>query len=65
VQIGFGPVTSSLRVYDLLWKSNLLDSTPWTPLNLNVPGNYDRSPMWISIDPVAKQGYYRNEVKLP
>ena len=59
-----GPWTSTRRLYDLWWKSNLMDTT-WMPIGLDVPGNYDGSAVILTIDGIPPKAAIRSGVKLP
>ena len=56
--------TSTRRVYDLMWKTNLMDTT-WTPVGLNLPGNYDGSAVDLTVSGDAGQIFYRSSVTVP
>ena len=65
VSFTMGPLTSPLRVYDLWWKTNLLDELPWQPLGLNVPGAYDRSPITLTVTNACSEVFYKTGVRVP
>jgi len=56
--------TSTGRFYDVFWATSLINST-WTPLNLNVTGNQDNSPVMLKVTNDAALRYYRTGAKLP
>jgi hypothetical protein len=64
VSVQVGPGTSTRREYDLSWKTNLLDAS-WTPVGLDVPGNYDGSAVTLSVSNSVPNIFYRSAVKLP
>ena len=56
--------TSTGRVYDVLWKTNLLpDSLPWNPYGFNLPGS--GSGVVLSVTNTTTERYLRTGVKLP
>ena len=56
--------TSTGRLYDVYWATSLLNST-WNPMNKNIAGNPDNSPVVLKITNDAAQRYYRTGAKLP
>jgi len=56
--------TSTGRLYDVYWATSLFNST-WTPMNLNVSGNPDNSPIMLKVTNDAALRYYRTGAKLP
>jgi len=64
VTINAGPRTSTRRVYDLWWKTNLMDAA-WNPLSLNLPGNYDGSSVTLTASNTAQRLFYKSGVKMP
>ena len=62
VQLHVDP-SSTGRVYDIFWRTNLLDASEWTGLNLNLPGNGGN--LVLSVTNSTDQRYYRTGVKLP
>ncbi|MBT3192908.1 MAG: hypothetical protein HN341_10170 [Verrucomicrobia bacterium] len=59
-----GPGTSTQREYDLLWKTNLLD-TAWTPVGFDAPGAYDGGILTLGVGSSFSQLFLKSEVKLP
>jgi hypothetical protein len=58
------PQTTNSRVYDVWCSSNLLEGS-WVPLQKDVPGNADGSPVLLTITNTAAYRYYRVGVKVP
>jgi hypothetical protein len=56
--------TSTGRLYDVYWATSLLNST-WTPMNKDIAGNLDNSPVVLKITNDAAQRYYRTGAKIP
>jgi hypothetical protein len=58
--------SSSARVYDAYWKTNLMDyATPWQSYGLSVQGNGAAITLTLTNDDVAGKRYFRTGAKLP
>ena len=55
--------TSTGRVYDAYWKSNLLDNSAWQPYGLSVTGNGGTVTLIVTNPPPVLN--YRTGVRLP
>ncbi|HMP90402.1 MAG TPA: carbohydrate-binding protein [Kiritimatiellia bacterium] len=64
MQIRIESPTSTGRWYDVFWATGLINST-WYPMDLNVPGNADNSPVMLQITNESAMRYYRSGAKLP
>lgn len=63
MNITAGPPTSSDRVYDLIWTTNLVGNITWTRLGLNKPGT--GGAVVLSVTNSGSTGYYRTMVTFP
>jgi len=63
MNITAGPPTSSDRVYDLIWTTNLTGSITWTRMGLNKPGI--GGAVVLSVTNNGATGYYRTMVTFP
>lgn len=59
----YAPMTSTARVYDVLFKTNLLDSVGWQNVGLSVTGN--ASELALPVTNAAPSMNFRTGVKLP
>lgn len=57
--------TSTQRVYDVWWTTNLLGNVAWTPMGLNRPGATDGSAVILTVTNESPSTFYRLGVKLP
>jgi len=55
--------SSTGRVYDVLWRTNLTSAGPWIPAGLSVTGS--GSMVILSVTNAAPMRYYRSGVRLP
>ena len=55
--------SSSIRLYDVLWKTSLLDRTPWQPFGPGTMGTGGR--LEIPVTNSAANTYYRTTVRVP
>jgi hypothetical protein len=60
-----GPPTTNSRVYDVWWKTNLMESGGWTPYDWNIQGNAGGGSVQFSVTNDAGKRFYRTGVKLP
>jgi hypothetical protein len=65
VQLTSPVPTSTQRVYDVLWTTNLLGSVAWTPVGLNRPGAANGSAVTLTVTNRFPSTLYRVSVKLP
>jgi hypothetical protein len=56
--------TSTGRLYDVYWATSLFDSA-WIPMNKNIAGNPDNSPVVLKVTNEAAIRYYRTGAKVP
>lgn len=59
-----GPPTSTGRVYDVFWSTNLSQGV-WTPYGFDIPGNLDNSAVTLTVTNDVDVRMYRTGVKLP
>jgi len=55
--------SSSIRLYDVLWKTSLFDGTPWQPFGLDILGNGGQ--LRLPVSSSAPTTYYRTNVRVP
>jgi hypothetical protein len=59
-----GPPTSTNRLYDAYWTTNLLDSSGWNGIGLNVEGDPAGGAVTLTVTNDAEGRFYRTGVKL-
>jgi hypothetical protein len=57
------PTTNS-RLYDVYWKTNLMDNTPWIPCGHDVPGHAEGTNLWLEVTNGSERVFYRTGVKV-
>jgi 5-methylthioadenosine/S-adenosylhomocysteine deaminase len=57
--------TSTERLYDVWWTSNLVGDAIWTPVGLNVPGAAGGAAVILRVTNTLPAAVYRTGVKLP
>lgn len=60
-----GPPTTNSRVYDVWFKTNLVNNSNWTPLGLNISGAANGSAVSFTVTNTDPKRIYRTGVKLP
>lgn len=60
-----GPPTTNSRVYDVWWKTNLMEDSDWTPYQWNIQGDAGGGSVQFSVTNDAGKRFYRTGVKLP
>jgi len=61
-----GPPTSPNREYDVWYKTNLVEESPWIPYGLDMPGIDAATPVSLTVtNDLGSVLYYRSGVRLP
>jgi hypothetical protein len=65
VQLRSFTPTSTNRLYDVWWTTNLAGNVVWQPMGLNVPGRADGASVPLRVTNTLPTVFYRTGVKLP
>jgi hypothetical protein len=63
-QVRVDAPTTNSRLYDVYWKTNLVDQQPWKPYGLDVAGMPNGTNVWLSVTNNGSPTFYRTGVKV-
>jgi hypothetical protein len=65
ITLQVGPPTTNSRLYDVWWKTNLLESGDWQPFSYDLPGDAGGAALQIQVPSTPHSRFYRTGVRIP